>query len=182
MHSPSNKCCDGEEGVDLPTNCYECFYEWVEIRDFSIVGGVWKSVVPMSELHDIWWIGCMWREPSTHSIYGLSLVTLDLIMSTESCHVLLTGTCHFVDFKCGPHYSNTPTTMSNDYFTLIDFTLFLWKPNYLVWCLKLHIDDNMGAQCHAQILFVDQLPSQSLHNTPWFQCVIYICEGDLHTV
>ena len=49
--------CDGDKGVDLPTNCSKCLYEWVVFTGFLVVGGVWEFVVAISEfneLHDIW--------------------------------------------------------------------------------------------------------------------------------
>ena len=36
MNSPSNTCCDGDEGVDLPSGCSKCLYEWVVFNNFLI--------------------------------------------------------------------------------------------------------------------------------------------------
>lgn len=54
MDSPSNACCDSDEKVHLLACCSKCPYEWVLFGDFFIVGGVWKSLLTVDELYELY--------------------------------------------------------------------------------------------------------------------------------
>ena len=45
MNDSSNANCDSDEGVDLPSRCYKCLYEWVVFSDLFVVDDVGKLVM-----------------------------------------------------------------------------------------------------------------------------------------
>ena len=61
MDGSSNIGYDNDEGVDLPSRCSKCLYEWIVFIGVLDVSGVGKFVMTIGkfyELYGVWWGWC----------------------------------------------------------------------------------------------------------------------------
>ena len=54
MNSPSNNCCDGDEGVNLLAGSFKCVYECIVFSGFFIACIIWEYVMPVGELYELY--------------------------------------------------------------------------------------------------------------------------------